>query len=271
MRESLNPRRCRYATGRVTTPTQVTKYYWADMKLIFEDYFRDLQNWNFEEGFVRNQEPQYYTDKNVEFGDGLQIIGKAERVRNELYNPGDESWVRNREYAEYTSSSLNTRGKFEFRYGTLEVKARIPVADGAWPAIWLMGSEDEWPFCDEIDVMEQYLCEGAPTILANFMWSSRGECNWSTKQIALEYFKSKSSNWQNEFHVWKLEWREDYLGIYIDNELINQISTAGMPGDAFRKKHYILLNLAIGKDGVKPKEVDLPLIYEVEYVRVYQI
>lgn len=240
------------------------------MKLVFEEYFENLKNWNFEEGFVRNQELQYYTKRNVEYGRGLKICARKEQVRNEQYDSSSQLWTRSREYAEYTSSSINTKGKFEFQYGALEVKAKIPVADGAWPAIWLMGSEQEWPFCDEVDVMEQYLCEDKPTVLANFMWSSRGEQNWSTKQIALEYFRAKNPDWQNNFHVWKLDWQEDEMSIYVDEELINQINIANIPSDAFRKKYYILLNLAVGKDGVKPKKADLPLVYEIEYVKVYQ-
>lgn len=50
------------------------------MKLVFEEYFHNLDNWNFEKGFVRNYELQYYTDKNVEFSNGLKIYGKKEKL-----------------------------------------------------------------------------------------------------------------------------------------------------------------------------------------------
>lgn len=240
------------------------------MKLVFEEYFHNLDNWNFEKGFVRNYELQYYTDKNVEFSNGLKIYGKKAKIKNEKYDSNSDDWRLNREYSEFSSSSINTKEKFEFKYGVLEVKAKIPTADGSWPAIWLLGSEEEYPFCDEVDVMEYYLCGDSPSILANFMWSNNGEYNWSSKNISIDYFKNKDRDWENKFHIWKLDCQEDYMRIYIDNELINEINISNIKGNKFKKKYYILLNLAIGRKGLKPKNSDIPLIYEIEYVKVYQ-
>lgn len=188
----------------------------------------------------------------------------------EFYKSDSDDWRLNRKKAEYTSSSINTKGKFEFKYGVLEVKAKIPTADGSWPAIWLLGVDEKWPFCDEVDVMEYFLCNDSPSILANFMWSNNGEKNWSTKHISLNYFKSKDRGWKDKFHIWKLDWQEDYMRIYIDNELINEINISNIKGNKFKKKYYILLNLAIGHKGLKPKDSDLPLVYEIEYIKVYQ-
>lgn len=240
------------------------------MKLIFEEYFNNLDNWNFEEGFIRNYELQYYTSNNVKFSNGLKIYGKKEKIRNKLYDCSSDDWRKNREFAEYTSSSINTKGKFEFKYGVLEVKAKIPTSDGSWPAIWLLGSEEKYPFCDEVDVMEYYMCGDSPSILANFMWSNNGEYNWSTKQLSLDYFKNKDNNWENKFHIWKLDWTKEYMRIYIDDELVNEININNIKGYKFKKKYYILLNLAIGRKGLRPNDNDLPLVYEIEYVKVYQ-
>lgn len=241
------------------------------MKLVFEEYFKNLDNWNFEEGFIRNNELQYYTNKNVELLNGLKIYGREENIKNSLFDSNSSDWRKNRKYAEYTSSSINTKGNFEFQYGIMEVKAKIPTADGAWPAIWLMGSEEEYPYCDEVDVMEYYLCDNIPTILANFMWSNNGEYNWSIKQVSFDYFKNKDIDWENKFHIWKLDWQEDYMRIYIDDELINELNISNIKDNKFKKKYYILLNLAIGKNGLKPEDIDMPLIYEIEYVKVYQM
>lgn len=240
------------------------------MKLIFEEYFNNLDNWNFEEGFIRNYELQYYTSNNVKFSNGLKIYGKKEKIRNKLYDCSSDDWRKNREFAEYTSSSINTKGKFEFKYGVLEVKAKIPTSDGSWPAIWLLGSEEKYPFCDEVDVMEYYMCGDSPSILANFMWSNNGEYNWSTKQLSLDYFKNKDNNWENKFHIWKLDWTKEYMRIYIDDELVNEININNIKGNKFKKKYYILLNLAIGRKGLRPNDNDLPFVYEIEYVKVYQ-
>ena len=240
------------------------------MKLVFEEYFNNLDNWNFEERFIRNYELQYYASNNVKFSNGLKIYGKKEKIRNKLYDCSSDDWRKNRKYAEYTSSSINTKGKFEFKYGVLEVKAKIPTSDGSWPAIWLLGSEEKYPFCDEVDVMEYYMCGDSPSILANFMWSNNGEYNWSTKQLSLDYFKNKDNNWENKFHIWKLDWTKEYMRIYIDDELVNEININNIKGNKFKKKYYILLNLAIGRKGLRPNDNDLPLVYEIEYVKVYQ-
>lgn len=240
------------------------------MKLVFDEKFENLDNWNFEEGFIRNCELQYYTNKNIEISNGLKIYAKKELIKNKLYTLKSNDWRENREYAEYTSASINTKDKFEFKYGVLEVKAKIPTADGSWPAIWLLGSEEEYPFCDEVDIMEYYMCDGIPSILANFMWSNSGEYNWSTKILSFDYFKNKDSNWENKFHIWKLDWQENYMRVYIDDELINEINISNIKGNKFKKKYYILLNLAIGRKGLKPNDNDMPLLYEIEYVKVYQ-
>lgn len=240
------------------------------MKLVFEEYFENLDNWNFESGFIRNQELQYYTNRNVVLNNGLIIYGKKEKVKNKDYDRDNNDWRKNREYAYYTSSSINTAGKFEFQYGILEVKAKIPTTDGSWPAIWLLGSEEEWPYSDEVDVMEYYLYNNSPSILGNFMYYDGRNENWSTKAISLNYFKQKDKNWENKFHIWKLDWTDKYMRIYLDDELINEINIDKINGNKFKKKYYILLNLAIGREGVEPNINQMPLKYEIEYVKVYE-
>ena len=112
-------------------------------------------DWNYEHGFVRNYELQWYQPDNAICRDGCLIItARHEQVKNPNYIKPEEpqtdsdqrrrrrpDWRQQREYAEYTSASVNTRGKKEFLYGTLEVRARIPVLEGAWPAIWTLGSQ----------------------------------------------------------------------------------------------------------------------------------
>ena len=240
------------------------------MKVIFEEYFKNLDNWNFEHGFVRNEELQYYTNNNIELYNGLKIYGKKEKVENELYYISSNDWRKSRKFAYYTSSSLNTKDKFEFLYGVVEVKAKIPVANGAWPAIWMLGSDKEWPLCDEVDIMEYYLYDDKPSILANFMYSNNGECIWNTGVVPLDYFKYRDNNWDNKFHIWKLDWQKEYLKIYLDEELINSIDIRNINNEDFRRKHYLLINLAIGKDHLVPDDKDLPFIYEIEYIKVYQ-
>ncbi len=240
------------------------------MKLILEEHFDNLNNWNFEYGFVRNHEDQYYVDRNIKLENGITIYGKKEKIENSNYDRNSQDWRKNRRFGYYTSTSINTKGHFDFKYGMMEVKARIPISIGAWPAIWLMGSEEEYPYCDEVDIMEMYLWQNQPTILGNFMYYGNQQCNWNTKMIAANYFKEKDNNWENQFHIWKLDWNNQYMRIYLDDELINQIEIAKFKNGNFHKNYYILLNLAIGGHGALPEEGELPLKYEIEYVKVYQ-
>ena len=116
----------------------------------------------------------YQPDNAVCKGGFLVIEARKERNRqNPLYIPGSNDWRKEREFIEYTSSSVTTAGKKEFLYGRFEVRARIPVAKGAWPAIWTLGSNMEWPSCGEIDIMEYYQIKGVPHILANAAWGAR--------------------------------------------------------------------------------------------------
>ncbi len=239
-------------------------------KLIFNENFKNLDNWNFEEGFVRNHEFQYYTKNNHVLNNGITMICKKEKVVNKNYKKDSNDWRCEDKFANYTSCSINTKDKFSFLYGHMEVKAKIPCEKGAWPAIWMLGAVEEYPYCDEIDVMEKYEIDGEPSILANFMCSFDGSYLWSTKYKSLELFQSIDKDWANKFHIWSVDWTKDYMNIYIDDILINSIDSKNIAGNKFKKPLYILLNLAIGQKGTKPNDEDLPLKYIIEYVKVWQ-
>ncbi len=237
----------------------------------------DTTTWTFEKGFVRNDELQWYQQENAICEDGLlKIIGKRERVRNPRYDPDSRDWRRNREYAEYTSSSMTTRKSHSWLYGRFEIRARINGQKGSWPAIWMLGIDREWPHNGEIDIMEYYLVNDAPTILANLAWGTerRYTAAWNTERIPLTHFTANNPRWLSEFHIWRMDWTEDYIRIYLDDELLNDIdlnTTVNPDGfNPFRQPQYLLLNLALGGNGGDPSESDFPLIYEVDYVRVYQ-
>ena len=242
----------------------------------------DSSKWRFEKGFVRNHELQWYQEENAYCKDGLLVIeAHNEQRENPLFRKqGHRDWRRSRPMIECTSSSINTRGHFEFTYGRLEVRARIPVAKGAWPAIWTLGTNMEWPSCGEIDIMEFYRIKGQPVIMANVAWGKdkQWDAHWDSKATPMTHFLDKDPDWASDFHVWRMDWTEESIRLYLDDELLNETllsetvnGAIGKGSNPFKQPHYILLNLAIGGDNGGPVSgASWPIRYEVDYVRVYQ-
>lgn len=138
----------------------------------------------------------------------------------------------------------------------------------------------EWPSCGEIDIMEYYRIKGEPHILANAAWGTDWQWNarWNSKAIPFTHFTDKDLAWADKFHIWRMDWDETAIKIYLDDELLNEIllsetvnGTIGKGTNPFRMPQYLLLNLALG--GINGGEIDdkgIPMRYEIDYVRVYQ-
>ena len=236
--------------------------------------------WSYENGFVRNKELQWYQPNNAICKNGLLIIeGRTEKRPNPRYDKNSDSWQKDREHIQYTSASINTSKKVEFMYGRVEVRARIPLESGSWPAIWTLGSDMEWPSGGEIDIMEYYQIKDVPHILANAAWGTdkRFVGKWSTKAIPFSYFTSKDKDWGDKFHIWRMDWDERSIKLFLDNELLNEIPLSetingalGNYKNPFKQPHYLLLNLAIGSSGGTPDNKAFPMKYEIDYVRLFQ-
>lgn len=258
-----------------------------DWQLVWSDEFDtdgslNSSVWNFEQGYARNEEVQWYQSDNAVCKNGLLIIEarKEQNRKNPLYVSGSNDWRKKREFIDYTSSSVTTAGKKEFLYGRFEIKARIPVAKGAWPAIWTLGSNMEWPSCGEIDIMEYYQIKGIPHILANAAWGTDKpwHAKWDSQATPYSHFTDKDPDWASKFHIWRMDWDEEAIKLYLDDELLNEIplsstrnGSIGKGTNPFTKPQYLLLNLAIGGiNGGPIDEAALPMKYEIDYVRVYQ-
>ena len=255
-------------------------------RLVWSDEFDgegrpDSTVWNYERGFVRNHEAQWYQPQNAWQHDGLLIIeARREDRPNPTYRAGSREWGRARERIEYTSACLTTRGLREFQYGRLEVCARIPTAGGSWPAIWTLGSGMEWPSCGEIDLMEYYRIGGVPHLLSNVAWGSdkRYEAVWNSRRVPFARFTDGDPSWAQRFHVWRMDWDSTAIRLYLDGELLNEQSLSttvngriGENTNPFTRPQYILLNLALGGDNGGPiDDGALPMRYEIDYVRIYE-
>lgn len=251
--------------------------------LVWHDEFNegskpDTSNWSYEQGFVRNEELQWYQPDNAAIQDGKLVIeGRRETIQNPGHDSTSSEWRKNRPHANYTSSSINTSDKQEFKYGLIEVRAKIDTSSGMWPAIWTLGTHADrrWPANGEVDIMEFYKVDGQQTILANAAWAGEeGQDVWDDQKVPFSEFLEEDSQWPEKFHVWKMNWTEESIKLYLDDKLLNEIDlnkTLNPDGfNPFHQPHYILLNLAIGSNGGDPSNTEFPKQYEVDYVRVYQ-
>ena len=255
-------------------------------KLAWNDEFNydgkpDAGAWGFEKGFVRNEELQWYQSENANCKNGvLRIEGKKEKVLNPNFVEGSLNWKENREFAQYTSACLKTEDKKEFQYGRFEIRAKIPTAPGSWPAIWTLGKSMPWPSNGEIDIMEYYPIKGVPHLLANTAWGTDKPYNahWDSATVPFSEFANEDPYWADKFHIWRMDWDEEAIRLYLDDKLLNetlledtQNGSVGNYSNPFQQPHYILLNLAIGgRNGGTPDNAAFPLSYEIDYVRIYQ-
>ncbi|MFR9524363.1 MAG: family 16 glycosylhydrolase [Rikenellaceae bacterium] len=261
-------------------------YQHQGWELVWSDEFNndgavDASKWSFESGFSRNQEAQWYQEENAVCRDGKLIIeARQETVQNPNFDAQSKSWKENREEAEYTSALIKTKEKFDFLYGRVEVRAKIPTSGGVWPAIWMLGSNQVWPSCGEVDIMEYYRIGGKPHILANVAWGNDKPyvAKWDSEKIPFTYFTGKDPEWIDKFHVWRMDWDAENIKIYLDDELLNETPISktvngviGEYSNPFKSPQYILLNLALGsRCGGEIDQSALPTRFEIDYVRVYQ-
>jgi beta-glucanase (GH16 family) len=246
-------------------------------KLVWSDEFNtngapDPANWTYERGFVRNHELQWYQPENAVCTNGLLVIeARRERRPNPTYQPGSTDWRTGREWIDITSASLKSQRLREFKYGKFEMRARIDTRLGSWPAFWTLGAQRgiRWPACGEIDIMEFY----TGTVLANFGWQLDGKTKWLARKTPIA--ELGSTGWDQEFHLWTMEWDEQKIDLRLDGKVMNHLDLAEADnadqGNPFHRPVYLILNQAIGGDcGGDPTPTEFPIRFEVDWVRVYQ-
>lgn len=234
--------------------------------LVWHDEFEvdglpDSEKWDYDVGGGGwgNEELQYYTDyreENARVTDGNLVI----EAHNEYYGGRD-----------YTSARLITKYKGDWKYGRIEVKAKVPAGTGTWPAIWMLPTDWEygdWPSSGEIDIME-YVGYDPDVIHQTIHTLSYNHINGTQQGNSTTVTTA-----EEEFHVYAIEWAEESIEFYIDDELSFTFNNLGTwQRWPFDKRFHLLLNIAIGGSWGGINGVDdtiFPVQMEVDYVRVYQ-
>ena len=257
---SVGPEQC---TSRAAIDGTKWKLVWSDE--FDKDGAPNSSNWGYEKGFVRNSELQWYQPDNATVSGGLlTIAAQKQQVLNPNYKAGSTDWKQNRQYAQYTSTSMTTSGKKSFLYGRFELCGQIDTRQGSWPAFWILGNGLSWPASGEVDIMEYY----ANGVRSNICKPSGGNCDWSGS-VSQSLSSLGGTTWSNKFHLWAMEWDSQKINLYLDDKLVygyTITTTNPYTGNPF----YILVNLAIGANGLDPSGTTFPVTYLVDYVRVYQ-
>jgi beta-glucanase (GH16 family) len=235
-----------------------------DWNLVWSDEFTyvglpDSTKWDYEEGYIRNNEKQYYTKnrlQNARVENGLLVI----EAHKEKFKEFD-----------YTSASINTKGKAHFKYGRFEVKAKVPTGVGTWPAIWMLGTNMDkvgWPTCGEIDIMEN-VGFNQNMIHGNIHTKSYNHTIGTGKGD-----KRKVSEPYENFYIYAIEWFENRIDFYINDEKYFSFKNegTGVKTWPFDQEFYLLINLAIGGAWGGQEGIDdsiFPQKYFIDYVRIY--
>lgn len=208
-----------------------------------------------------NNELQYYTDRpeNAKVSDGNLIITAI-----------NESPAYLGEF-EYTSARMVTKNKGDWKFGRVDVRAKMPIGQGLWGAIWMLPTDEVyggWPRSGEIDIME-YLGHQPNRMISTIHY---GHDFW--RFTSNELFLN-SGDFHNDFHVFTVIWSETCLNFYVDGVQVGSpfSPTTTLPTTwPFDQNFHLLLNLAVGGNlpGNPDGTASFPQRMEVDYVRVYE-
>ncbi|RYY89021.1 MAG: glycosyl hydrolase family protein [Chitinophagaceae bacterium] len=206
-----------------------------------------------------NNELEYYTDRseNLFFQDGKMII----EARPEAY--GGRA---------YTSSKILTSGKKTFKYGRIDIRAKLPKGKGIWPALWLLPESNVyggWPRSGEIDLME--LVGHEPGKVYGTLHYGPGP---GSTQISRGYTLPGGATFNDEFHVFSIEWKQDQIKWLVDGNVFSTVNRAdiGSMNWPFNEQFFLIFNLAVGGNwpGNPDATTRFPQWLVVDYIRVYQ-
>jgi beta-glucanase (GH16 family) len=208
-----------------------------------------------------NDELQYYTDarsENVRVQDGHLTI----EARKEPF-----------ESREYTSARLVTRGKGDWLYGRIEIRAQLPSGVGTWPAIWMLPTEGfygVWPASGEIDIMEHV------GFAPDSVYAAVHTAAYNHMQGTQRTGRTSVPNAETAFHVYAVEWTPIRMDFYVDDVKFFSFLKGGASFEVwpFDRAFHLVVNIAVGGSWGGQQGIDdsiWPQRMLVDYVRVYQL
>ena len=246
-------------------------------RLIWSDEFDgptgappDETKWGYEIGGHGwgNAELQYYTNRPenaaLDGNGALVITAKREDPDTTTYRCLYGACM-------YSSARLLTKGRFEFTYGRVEARIKIPSGQGIWPAFWMLGADinsKPWPSCGEIDILENIGKE--PTTVHGTI---HGPGYAGSAGLSQSY--SKARPFAEDYHDYAVHWEPQRIRWYVDGNLYGTKTPADLEQSrqwVFDHPFYLLLNVAVGGQwpGLPDATTHFPQMMQVDYVRVYQ-
>jgi beta-glucanase (GH16 family) len=205
-----------------------------------------------------NNELQYYRQENTSIINGHLVI----TAKKQNYNGHD-----------YTSSRIVTKGKQQFKFGRIDMRAALPEGQGIWPAMWMLGSNIDaagWPACGEIDIME---------LTGDFPNRVVGTVHYGSDLAHHQYnsvskFAASGDSYQDKFHVYSINWENNKIEFLIDDDIYATVTPADLNGQPwpFNKFFFFIFNVAVGGNwpGAPDSSTKFPQYLIVDYIRVFQ-
>ena len=230
--------------------------------------------WNHETGGggFGNHELEYYTaSRNNSFIEGGRLVIQALKEPYMGHN--------------YTSGRIDSQGKVEVLYGLIAARARISMADGFWPAFWLLGSASgrvSWPRCGEMDIMEQVNGRGTggqddSLQFGTLHYNQYGENDTKVNHLSTgaTILQKKGHYWGDDFHLYQALWTNTTYTFLVDDLAYLTIDLASSPQyNSFRdasNPFFFIVNLAMGGDFPRRvPEQGFPARLELDWIRVWQ-
>ncbi len=236
----------------------ITPDIYQGMQLVWNDEFTapaiNLENWTFElgGGGWGNNELEVYTNS----------------PENAYVYDGKLNIAATKGYSGYNSARMVTKGKKEFLYGRIDIRAKMPVGQGIWPALWMLGgniSQVSWPACGEIDIME-FLGHDVSRVYGTAHYNEGGH-----QSKGSWYDLPAGQGFNDKFHVFSIVWQENSIVWYVDYVKFFEVTSLTIKFDSFNLSQFFIFNVAVG--GNWPGNPDLtttfPQRMQVDYVRVF--